>query len=89
MLPLPPRRTVTGAGRQDRIAGGITANTTAKVTSQHGLIYDRMTHALGQEQARVYLEANEKALEKFRELCAQIDCDWEEQTAFVYVGIVS
>lgn len=68
----------------DRIAGGITANTTAKVASQHGLIYDRMTHALGQEQARVYLEANEKALEKFRELCAQIDCDWEEQTAFVY-----
>lgn len=68
----------------DRIAGGITGNTTAKVTSQHGLVYDRMLHTLGQERTRLYLEANEKALEKYRELCAGIPCDWEEQTAFVY-----
>lgn len=68
----------------DRIAGGITENTTAKVTSQHGLIYDRMIRSLGLDRARLYLEANEKALEQYRELCAGIDCDWEEQTAFVY-----
>lgn len=68
----------------DRIAGGITENTTAKVTSQHGLIYDRMIRSLGRDRARLYLEGNENALEQYRELCAGIDCDWEEQTAFVY-----
>lgn len=68
----------------ERIAGGTTKNTTAKLTSQHGLIYDRMLREKGRERARIYLEANEKALEQYRELCAEIPCGYEERTASVY-----
>lgn len=68
----------------DRICGGITENTTAKITSQHGLIYNRLIHEFGTEKARLYLEANEAALEKYRRLCKNIDCDFEEKPAYAY-----
>lgn len=68
----------------NRIASGTTQNTTAKLTSQHGLIYDRLMHSLGTERAASYLDANEKALEQYRSLCSTIDCDFEEKSAFVY-----
>lgn len=32
------------------LAGGVTARTTAKITSQHGLIYDRLLQGLGREK---------------------------------------
>lgn len=38
----------------DRICGGVTRNTTAKITSQHGLIYAKLLKKFGQEQARFY-----------------------------------
>jgi glycine/D-amino acid oxidase-like deaminating enzyme len=62
------------------IGTGITKNTTAKITSQHGLIY----HKLGTEKAKLYLEANQKALNEYRRLCADIDCDYSEQNSYVY-----
>ena len=68
----------------DRICGGITKNTTAKITSQHGLIYDKLIREFGVERARLYLEANQAALEEYRTLCRGIDCDFEEKGAFVY-----
>ena len=68
----------------DRIGGGVTKNTTAKITSQHGLIYDKLLREFGAERARLYLEANQGALEEYRALCRTIDCDFEEKDAFVY-----
>ena len=68
----------------DRIGGGITKNTTAKITSQHGLIYDRLIREFGADRARLYLEANQRALEAYRALCRDIDCDFKERDAFVY-----
>lgn len=68
----------------DRIGGGITKNTTAKLTFQHGLIYDKLLREFGAERARLYLEANQEALEEYRALCQDIDCDFEEKDAFVY-----
>ena len=47
----------------DRIAGGQTGRTTAKITSQHGLCYSRMTENPGPDTARLYAEANQKAIE--------------------------
>lgn len=64
----------------DRIAGGITKNTTAKITSQHGLIYS----AMEKEKAQMYLNANENALNEYRELCKNIDCDFQEKDAYIY-----
>ncbi len=68
----------------DRLCGGVTGNTTAKVTFQHGLIYSRLLREFGPERARLYLEANREALERYRELCREIDCAFEEQDSYVY-----
>ncbi len=68
----------------DRICGGITKNTTAKITSQHGLIYHKLIDTFGTEQARLYLEANQQALEVYRTLSQKLDCGFEEKTSFVY-----
>ena len=68
----------------ETIGGGITKNTTAKITSQHGLIYDKLIRKFGADQAKQYLDANEAALQKYRELCRGMDCDFEEKTAYVY-----
>lgn len=67
-----------------RIGRGITQNTTAKITAQHGLIYDKLVREFGADRARLYLEANQKALEEYRALCRSLDCDFEEKDAFVY-----
>lgn len=66
------------------IGSGITGNTTAKITSQHGLIYNKLLKSAGMEKAKWYLEANQNAVKKYFELCRDIDCDFEEKTAGVY-----
>ena len=67
-----------------RIASGVTGNTTAKLTSQHGLIYGKIAKQFGLEAAGLYLKANEEALAEYRALCAKIPCDFEEQHHTVY-----
>lgn len=66
------------------IGGGITKNTTAKITSQHGLIYDKIIKKYGIERAKQYFEINQEALETYRDLCKNIDCDFEEKSSYVY-----
>ena len=66
------------------ICGGTTGCTTGKITAQHGLIYNKLHRRLGKEGAAQYYEANTRALEQFRRLCAGMDCDFREKSAFVY-----
>lgn len=66
------------------ICSGITQNTTAKITSQHGLIYHKLIRKFGPEATRMYLEANQAALEQYRTLCQNIDCDFQTLDSFVY-----
>lgn len=66
------------------ICGGITADTTAKLSFQHGLIYDRLIREKGISMAKLYLAANQKALEKYFEMCRDIDCDFEEKNSYIY-----
>lgn len=68
----------------DRICGGVTGNTTAKITAQHGLIYDKLIKWMGKRNAAEYLQANRKALEEYRALSQKIDCGFVESSAFVY-----
>lgn len=68
----------------ERIGQGITKNTTAKITSQHGLIYDKLIKNAGIEKAKMYLQSNEDALAKYRELCQNIKCDFEQKDAYTY-----
>lgn len=83
-------RKLTQAGVQvllveaDHICGGVTKGTTAKITSQHGLLYHKLMRRFGPEKAGLYLTANQAALEKYRELCREIDCDFQEKDAYVY-----
>ena len=68
------------------VAGGNTKNTTAKITSQHGLIYDKLISEFGEEKARQYAKANELAIKKYKEIIKErkIDCDFEEKPSYVY-----
>lgn len=68
---------------KERICSGNTQNTTAKITSQHGLIYQDIIKS-SKEKARGYLEANNAAVKKYRELCSNIDCDFEIKDNYVY-----
>lgn len=69
-----------------RIASGQTRNTTAKITSQHGMIYSRLIDTVGEEKARQYATANQKAVLEYKNLIQErgIDCDFEEMDAYVY-----
>ena len=66
------------------ICSGVTQNTTAKITSQHGLIYDKFLRKTGLEKTKMYLEANQDSVKKYYELCREIDCDFEPKTSFIY-----
>ncbi len=66
------------------LCSGITKNTTAKITLQHGLIYDKLIKQFGEEKARLYLEAQKKACCEFDALCQEIDCDYERLDSYVY-----
>lgn len=68
----------------DEICSGITKNTTAKITYQHGLIYNEMINRFGADTARLYFEANQKALNKYKELAKDMDCDFKECSNIVY-----
>lgn len=69
-----------------KTAGGNTQNTTAKITSQHNLIYDTLISEFGEEKARQYALANESAIKKYKEIIKEkgIDCDFEEKSAYVF-----
>ena len=66
------------------ICSGITKDTTAKITAQHGLIYAKLIRTFGLEKAKMYLQANQQALENYRSLCQTIDCDSRETSSAVY-----
>lgn len=68
----------------ERVAGGVTGNTTAKITSQHGLKYGKLLRKLGPEKAGLYLESQQAALEEYKRLCRNVDCAFQEKNAFVY-----
>ena len=68
----------------DTICSGVTGNTTAKITSQHGLIYDSLIRRAGREVADGYLRVNELALKRYKDLGWLIDCDMKEVDSYVF-----
>lgn len=68
----------------DRLCGGVTGDTTAKITAQHGLIYHKLLRRFGAEQAALYLRANQEAVGRYRQLCRHIDCEFQQQDNYVY-----
>lgn len=70
----------------NKTASGVTRNTTAKITSQHRLIYGRLISQFGLNKAKQYAEINESAILKYEEIINDmgIDCDFEKKDAYVY-----
>lgn len=69
-----------------RIVEAATGNTTAKVTSLHGLKYAQLMKTFTEEGARLYGEANEAAIDRIEELITEhnIDCDFKRLAAYTY-----
>ncbi len=70
----------------DQIGGGQTKNTTAKITSQHGMFCHTFLEKKGEETARNYIQANQAAVEEYKRIIRgnHIDCDLEERDNYVY-----
>ncbi|NEU03708.1 FAD-dependent oxidoreductase [Clostridium senegalense] len=68
------------------VVSGNTKNTTAKITSQHRLIYNKLISEFGEEKAKQYAKANELAIKRYKEIIEErkIDCDFEEKSAYAY-----
>jgi glycine/D-amino acid oxidase-like deaminating enzyme len=64
-----------------RLACGVSAHTTAKVSSQHGLVYAALASRFGADAARAYGRANEAGLEWIaaRAEGGAIDCDFRRR----------
>ena len=69
---------------QNRLMHGVSGRTTAKVTSQHGLIYGKLLTKFGEERARLYWRAHEDALAAFRLLAEEARCDFETKNNYIY-----
>ncbi len=68
----------------ERICGGVTAGTTAKLTLQHGLFCDKMLRRFGTERTAAYIRAQQRAIEEYRRLCEAVPCDFKERPSVVY-----
>lgn len=71
---------------KSKISRKTTGHTTAKITSEHGLIYTYLSDTYGQQFAKDYLLANEEAIENIKSIIynENINCDFERQSNFVY-----
>ncbi len=68
----------------DKICSGITNGTTAKITVQHGLIYNKIIKQYGAEKAQLYYKSQKRALDILTSLACNIDDDFESCNSFVY-----
>jgi glycine/D-amino acid oxidase-like deaminating enzyme/nitrite reductase/ring-hydroxylating ferredoxin subunit len=69
-----------------RVGHGVTGHTTAKVSSQHGMIYERLRSRFGADGARAYGAANQEALEWIAERVDRdrIACDLRRRPSYVF-----
>lgn len=74
--------------KESDIASKTTGHTTAKITSQHNLIYKYLIDSLGESMAKKYLYANQNAIENIAKIIKEekIDCDFERHDSYVYTN---
>lgn len=70
----------------DRIVQGTSAHTTAKITSQHSLIYHKIKKKMGIEMAEQYANANESAISVIEDIIVEnnINCDFQKEPAYIF-----
>lgn len=74
---------------KNKVASHTTGNTTAKITSQHGLFYNYLINTFSKDFAKNYLDANEQAIKNINQIIdtEHIDCDFEWQDSYVYTDM--
>ena len=70
----------------DHLLNGTTGHTTAKISAQHGLIYDELIQHFGEEFAKKYYLSQSKALQFIKDTISSenIDCHFSEEDSYVY-----
>lgn len=73
----------------DHILQGTTGHTTAKITSQHDLIYDKIKNQMSFEFAQEYAIANESSIQLIEKISNEliIDCDFQSESAHIYTNM--
>ncbi len=66
------------------LCSGVTRNTTAKITLQHGLLYSKLIRRMGKENAALFFRAQQAACHRYAELCGDLDCDYTCADSYVY-----
>lgn len=71
---------------RDRVCMGVTAYSTAKLTSQHGLFYKYLESNFNFDFAKDYLDSNQEAISLAKKIIddEHISCDFEPQDAYVF-----
>lgn len=69
-----------------KIGSGQTEGTTAKITSQHNLIYQKLLTDYGVNVMRLYARSNQQAIQEYERLIKEysISCCFEKKPAFLY-----
>ncbi|MGO4889774.1 FAD-dependent oxidoreductase [Anaerobacillus sp. MEB173] len=70
------------------VLNGTTGHTTAKITAQHGLIYNEYLNHFGPEKTKLYYQAIQQASQFIKDTIAEhnIDCDLSEEDAYIYTN---
>ncbi len=66
------------------IGCGTSGRSTAKITAQHGLFYQKALQTFGLEKAQMLLAANLGAVEQYCALAQEMDFDFEEKENYIY-----
>ena len=71
-----------------QILNGTTGHTTAKITAQHGLIYDEFIQHFGTEKAGQYYQASREAGELIEQITKElaIDADLTKENAYIFTN---
>ena len=74
--------------KEKDIASKTTGHTTAKITSQHNLIYKYLIDSFGVSEVKHYLYANQEAIENIYQIIKDenINCNFERQDSYVYTN---
>lgn len=73
---------------KNRLVEWTTGSTTAKLSSQHYLIYDYLLRRHGKAAAQAYADANQRGIDKVEELSKTlgIDCEFSRRDAYVFTS---
>ncbi|CDX40818.1 Oxidoreductase [Mesorhizobium plurifarium] len=74
-----------------RVGCQVTGRSTAKITTQHGLIYDNLIRDMGPAAAQSYADANRAGVDQILDwtIAHRIECDLEIKPAYAYTTDVA